>query len=37
MKLVQASNTALMPEEEGVSELEQYLWGAQPADEPGEE
>ena len=28
---------ALMPEEAGVSELEQYLWGAQPADEPGEE
>lgn len=28
---------ALLPEEEGVSELEQYLWGAQPADEPAEE
>ncbi len=28
---------ALMPEEAGVSELEQYIWGAQPADEPGEE
>ena len=25
---------ALMPESEGVSELEQYIWGAQPADEP---
>ncbi len=25
---------ALLPEEEGVSELEQYLWAAQPADEP---
>ena len=25
---------ALMPESEGVSELEQYLWGTQPADEP---
>ncbi|MBR7188254.1 MAG: hypothetical protein IKD53_06860, partial [Clostridia bacterium] len=25
---------ALLPEEAGVSELEQYLWGQQPADEP---
>ncbi len=25
---------ALLPEEDGVSELEQYIWGAQPADEP---
>lgn len=25
---------ALVPQEEGVSELEQYLWGIQPADEP---
>ena len=25
---------ALLPEESGVSELEQYLWGLQPADEP---
>ena len=28
---------ALMPEEDGVSELEQYVWGQQPADEPMEE
>lgn len=27
---------ALAPEEDGVSELEQYLWGQQPADEPAE-
>ena len=27
---------ALMPEEEGVSELEQYLWANQPADEPAD-
>ena len=25
---------ALIPQEEGVSELEQYIWGTQPADEP---
>ena len=25
---------ALLPEEAGVSELEQYIWGQQPADEP---
>ena len=25
---------ALMPEADGVSELEQYIWGQQPADEP---
>ena len=25
---------ALMPEEEGVSELERYVWGQQPGDEP---
>jgi len=24
-------------EEDGVSELEQYIWGAQPADEPMDE
>ena len=28
---------ALMPEEEGVSELEQYIWGQQPGDEPEEQ
>ncbi len=28
---------ALLPGEEGVTELEQYIWGAQPADEPAEE
>ena len=27
---------ALLPEEDGVSELEQYIWGQQPADEPAE-
>ena len=27
---------ALLPEEEGVSELEQYIWGQQAADEPVE-
>ncbi len=27
---------ALLPEEKGVSELEQYIWGQQPADEPYE-
>ena len=27
---------ALLPEEEGVSELEQYIWGQQAADEPDE-
>ena len=25
---------AIVPQEEGVSELEQYIWGTQPADEP---
>ena len=25
---------ALLPEEDGISELEQYIWGQQPADEP---
>lgn len=25
---------AFVPQEEGVSELEQYIWGSQPADEP---
>ena len=28
---------ALLPPEEGVSELEQYIWGQQAADEPVEE
>ncbi len=27
---------AMLPEEEGVSELEQYIWGQQAADEPAE-
>ena len=25
---------AFVPQEDGVSELEQYIWGTQPADEP---
>ena len=27
---------ALLPEEQGVSELERYIWGQQPADEPAD-
>ena len=35
--LKQIGDKALMPEEEGVSELERYVWGQQPGDEPVED
>ena len=31
----QFSKALVEPENEGLSELEQYIWGQQPADEPG--
>ena len=27
---------AILPEEDGISELEQYIWGQQPGDEPAD-